>query len=534
MTPKAAATLALLHERAGEVVSKEEILERVWSGSFVTDDALWHSIAELRRIFDDDPRNPKVIETLPRRGYRLVAASPVPAHRPADDSPCGASVPPSVGGSSSGARTLPVPFPPAAEPREPAPAGAPAGREVRVVAAVLVLGFCVAAGWMLSDFVQAPRPGVGEIAKAAAIADPLDRGLEDYVKYTGPHNERAIAWLEAAVDREPDNARARAALADAYAQKVFHSAEPWWRRRALEEARRAVELAPELAEGHKALGLAETVARNPHAALAAYRRALELKPNYPEALNNLGALEFDRGGISVAVGRFRKALQGQPRDALYLTNLGTCLRILGLEPEAQEVLRAGAVPASASFPENRWQRALIDLHEGAHEAARLRLEAALKGAPRDRELLWRATEVELIRGRPAEALAFARRALAERGGAEGLSEIRPALLWARLEGGAEARTRAIARADLRWEKQARSSGSAEWALMLAADHLALSDPAQAMGWLVRAVEWGFRDRVRLSVDPVFEALRGEARFRALLDEMEELVARERARLQAQT
>ena len=60
-------------EHAGETVSKEKLLQTVWSGTFVSDDVLFRSISELRRIFEDDAREPTLIQTVPKRGYRLVA-----------------------------------------------------------------------------------------------------------------------------------------------------------------------------------------------------------------------------------------------------------------------------------------------------------------------------------------------------------------------------------------------------------------------------------------------------------------------------
>ena len=65
--------LALLASRAGQVVSKEEINAAVWSGDAVEDTALAHCVSEIRRAFGDDPRKPRYIETLPKRGYRLIA-----------------------------------------------------------------------------------------------------------------------------------------------------------------------------------------------------------------------------------------------------------------------------------------------------------------------------------------------------------------------------------------------------------------------------------------------------------------------------
>ena len=79
LTPKAAALLAALLERAGEPVSKDELFARVWRGTVVSDDALVTCIQELRKALGDDAKNPRFIETRHRRGYRFAAALAVPA-----------------------------------------------------------------------------------------------------------------------------------------------------------------------------------------------------------------------------------------------------------------------------------------------------------------------------------------------------------------------------------------------------------------------------------------------------------------------
>ncbi len=73
LEPKVMEVLACLARHAGEPVSKEELLQTVWPNTFVTDDVLKRSISELRRAFEDDVRQPRVIQTIPKRGYRLVS-----------------------------------------------------------------------------------------------------------------------------------------------------------------------------------------------------------------------------------------------------------------------------------------------------------------------------------------------------------------------------------------------------------------------------------------------------------------------------
>src|SRR5690242_188747 len=68
--PKVMEVLMALAERAGEVVSREELLAAVWPGVVVGDDALTQSIIKLRKALGDKPRSPAYIETISKRGYR--------------------------------------------------------------------------------------------------------------------------------------------------------------------------------------------------------------------------------------------------------------------------------------------------------------------------------------------------------------------------------------------------------------------------------------------------------------------------------
>jgi len=66
--------LVCLSHHPGRPVSKEALFETVWPDTFVSDDVLKRSVSELRRVFHDDARESRIIETIPKRGYRLLAA----------------------------------------------------------------------------------------------------------------------------------------------------------------------------------------------------------------------------------------------------------------------------------------------------------------------------------------------------------------------------------------------------------------------------------------------------------------------------
>ncbi len=73
LTPKVFAVLRHLTDHPDRLVTQEELLEAIWPETYVQPEILRKYILELRKALGDDPRAPRFIETLPRRGYRFVA-----------------------------------------------------------------------------------------------------------------------------------------------------------------------------------------------------------------------------------------------------------------------------------------------------------------------------------------------------------------------------------------------------------------------------------------------------------------------------
>src|SRR5579859_1117382 len=77
--------LAILLERPGEVVTREELQKRLWPDTFVdVERNLNTAINKIREILGDSAETPRFVETLPRRGYRFIGAiendAPVAIH----------------------------------------------------------------------------------------------------------------------------------------------------------------------------------------------------------------------------------------------------------------------------------------------------------------------------------------------------------------------------------------------------------------------------------------------------------------------
>jgi DNA-binding winged helix-turn-helix (wHTH) protein/predicted ATPase len=74
LEPRVMDLLACLAARSGRVVGKDELLAAVWGGAFVEEGALSQAVHSLRKALGDDARQPRYVETIPKRGYRLLAA----------------------------------------------------------------------------------------------------------------------------------------------------------------------------------------------------------------------------------------------------------------------------------------------------------------------------------------------------------------------------------------------------------------------------------------------------------------------------
>ena len=79
LEPRAAKALVLLCEAQGGLVSQEKLIAEVWDGRALSENSVPVVISQLRRVLGDDARKPILIETVPKRGYRLVGAGNRPA-----------------------------------------------------------------------------------------------------------------------------------------------------------------------------------------------------------------------------------------------------------------------------------------------------------------------------------------------------------------------------------------------------------------------------------------------------------------------
>jgi transcriptional activator of cad operon len=87
LEPRTMRLLVCLAEHAGQILSVEQLLDLVWKDVVVSTDSVYQAVASLRRILGDDPKSPRYIANVMRRGYRLIALVESPTQRLATATP---------------------------------------------------------------------------------------------------------------------------------------------------------------------------------------------------------------------------------------------------------------------------------------------------------------------------------------------------------------------------------------------------------------------------------------------------------------
>jgi DNA-binding winged helix-turn-helix (wHTH) protein len=75
LAPRPFGLLCALARRPGSLLTKNALLDDVWGHQFVSESVLKTAMSDVRSVLDDDPREPRFIETVSRRGYRFIAST---------------------------------------------------------------------------------------------------------------------------------------------------------------------------------------------------------------------------------------------------------------------------------------------------------------------------------------------------------------------------------------------------------------------------------------------------------------------------
>ena len=144
-----------------------------------------------------------------------------------------------------------------------------------------------------------------------------------------PRTHSAIRLLRQALELDPGYARAHAALGDAYSWLVYAD-DRSWADSALAASERAIDLAPDLAAGHIALGWTRDALGQVEESLASFRRAIELDPNNAEARDGAASELYRLGRFDEQLEVLLPAVRRDPDDRGRYQDIALMYEVLGL------------------------------------------------------------------------------------------------------------------------------------------------------------------------------------------------------------
>ena len=190
--PKIMQVLLQLASHSNQVLSKEQLMHAVWPDTFVSEDVLTRCISELRRVFEDDARAPRFIQTIPKTGYRMIAQVTVPPEAlPAGMSHTGAEGGNGAFAAAMGRTVEPeAPNPAPSAPRQPSRRGS--SRFFLPILAVTI----VAVGIALFTRHWQRQTGVIPIPEGGYKTVPFtsDEGAQVQPSFSPDGNQVAFAW----------------------------------------------------------------------------------------------------------------------------------------------------------------------------------------------------------------------------------------------------------------------------------------------------------------------------------------------------
>lgn len=318
LPPKPFAVLLALLESPGEVVLRDELRRRLWPDNTVVDfdNNLNSAVNTLREVLADTAESPRYVETLPRRGYRLVA--PVEWSRSPATAPAGLD---------------------------------PAPRQARALGLVVTLALLVG---VVAFLARRGDPGEGSVPREVdpAAYDAFLRGRRLLDGRAGQSRAEiaryAVAELERATALDPAFAPAWAALSEAWQSVPAPPRE--WEAPARAAARRALELDPDLGAAHLRLGLLHLYFDYDwEAAGRELDRAVELEPGSSPAHQALAGYLAILGRHDEAAASMRRAMELEPVAVAVTADAGW-YRYVARDPRGALVLARRALDLEPGHP----------------------------------------------------------------------------------------------------------------------------------------------------------------------------------------
>jgi tetratricopeptide (TPR) repeat protein len=346
-------------------------------------------------------------------------------------------------------------------------------------------------------------------------------GREHYNRYKSAENEKAILLFRKALELDPGYALAYTGLADAFAQKagIFSSEEAWFDS-SIKMSKKAIELNPNLAEAYKSIGVVYAYRGKFHSAIEYYSKALELNPNFGAAINNISSMYWWLGRYDEAYPWAVKSIQVDPARASCYSTLGLIYTGLALDSAAEKWFLTSIELQPILIREENLIKSYITVKN--YQKARNYIQNILKESPGENGILEVAGLVEIFAGDYQKAKIYYDSAYSKN---PDKKEYSPEYAYILLKNNKKKEAGLIFHNAVHEAEEINKQGNEEFnsPYLLAQVNTVLGNKDEAYKWLQQAINNGWRQYEMTSIDPLFENIRNEDRFKEMMNNLKRMV-----------
>ncbi len=358
-----------------------------------------------------------------------------------------------------------------------------------------------------------------------AAYDLYLKGRDAFRRFEESANKESIRLFKNALKLDPEYALAWAGLADAYAQRngLFGYPHGPSAEIAAQHAFKALEIDPELAEGHKALGHAYQAQGRYDDALAAYLQAVAHAPNNYDAWQMAGSIYFFIGRYDESVRTIKHAALLAPSEVNPRYYLAHAYKFLKLDDESKTWGRSVLMLEPKHVGARILEAQFAIYEDNANEALSL-VEQVILDSPDDAFAWTGAAGVAYMARDYDRTVEWANESLrVSPGNTHAYWHLTSSLLsLASLKLDNPELTNEILNDTVGSYNQRRGAGDLNWALPwdLASIYASQGNAELALEWFEHAYNQGFRFVRWIPIDPAFDELRDDPEFQGLVEQME--------------
>ncbi len=361
------------------------------------------------------------------------------------------------------------------------------------------------------------------------------KGREYYYRYRKKDNEQAIRMFKKALEIDPKYAMAYAGLANAFSQRYHRFGfSRSWNDSALIVSKIALEIDHNCAEAHEALGVSHAVVDRSSLAIEAYKKSIQSNPGYFKAVGNLAYRYQKIGQLEKALNWHKKMISLNPAFAGAYHQIGLVYKILCDDLNAHHALEK-ALELDPNHVYARWGLISLYLSQNKYDLAKGKADEILNLSTDSLNAFTYKGYIEHVQGNISDAYFYFLKALRKSKAKffynyHIITSVHFAVIqWKQ---GEKQKAKKIFFEFLNYANNEIDSGNESWEICynLAGVHSSMGDQDKAIKWLDQAIDKGWRDYRIGEIEPLFENLRQDSRFKQRIERVKAIVDKAREQI----